>query len=274
MTDNLHKQSQQHFRTDPYLRTDSYLQSERQGRLFGWGIALLFHLVLVLFFVTTGFRTIYPIPRNDGILVEFLPEPLPPVAPRAIPGEEPRAPIPDPNRDVRLVQQAIHTEEVQSEARTQQSTLGETGDVELHEPEPPQINDRALFRSRDRGDSLAEQSSRIVGTTMQAGAPDGNTRQGNPDGTPVAKLEGRYPQDGALPLPEYKAQDAGMVVVDIVVDQYGKVTNATFNPVGSTTTNKTLTDAAIEAAKKAKFNISASAPVSQKGTITYVFTLK
>ena len=250
-----------------------HTQTERQGKWIGGGIALLFHLLLVLFFVTTGFRTLHPIPQNEWFLVDFLPDPTP-ILPQATPGEQPRTPDPDPEEEVRLVQQATHTEEVPSEVRTQQSTPGETGEVEIYEPPPPKpIDQRALYRSRDTGDTLAEQSSRTTSTTMQAGAPDGNTRQGNPDGTPAAALPGRNVV-GALPLPDYTANAGGIVVVQIMVDQYGNVTGATVTQTGTTVQNKTLWDAAVKAAKKAKFTRSDTAPVVQKGTITYVFTLK
>ncbi|MCL2502504.1 MAG: hypothetical protein FWE99_05165 [Bacteroidales bacterium] len=243
---------------------DHSKQTDRQGKLIGGGVALLFHALLSLLFLSTGFTTIIPEPQDQGILVEYIPE-FQQIIPRAIPGREPRTLEPDPSREVRLVQQATHTEVVPSEARTQPSTLGEVGDIERHEPPPPTpINQRALFRSRDTGDSLAEQSSRVAGNTMQAGPPDGNTREGNPDGTPSAKLEGRTPY-GDLPRPQYNASNvAGEVVVNIRVDQHGNVTGANVTQTGTTVQNRILWEAAVEAALKAKFNVSGSAPVVQE----------
>ena len=256
--------------------TDTIQQSGQKNRLIGGGVALLFHLLLLLFSISSGFVAIQPPPQDQGILIEFLPEPTF-VMPRAIPGQEPRALVPDPSQDVRLVQQAQHVEVVPSDARTQASTLGEFGEVELFEPPPPtEINQRALFRSRDTGDTLAEQSNRTATNNMQAGHPDGNTRQGNPDGTPVARLFGRI-SDGALPEPVYNASNvAGEVVVNIWVDQHGKVTRASVNQTGTTVQNSTLWDAAVQAALKAKFNMSTSADntVVQQGTITYEFRLR
>lgn len=252
---------------------EHHIQSERQNRWIGGGVTLVFHLLVLFSFVTTGFRSIYPQPQAQDILVEFIPEPTP-VIPQAIPNVEPRSPDPDPDSDVRLVQQAINTEVVPGEERTQERTLGETGDVEVHEPPPPKpINERALFTSRDTGDSLARQSSQTAGNTMQAGHPGGNTREGNPNGAPSATLPGRNVL-GALPLPEYTTNSGGTVVVRIWVDQYGQVTNASINMTGTTVQNKTLWDAAVKAALKARFNVSANAPVVQEGAISYVFILK
>ena len=256
------------------MADEFYIRTGRLGKWVGGGTVVLFHLLLLLLFSASGFRTLYPLQQDQSFLVEFLPDPVD-MAVRAIPGQEPRSLDPDPDQDVRLVQQALNTEEVQSEARTLQSTPGETGDVEVYEPDSPRpIDQRALYRSRDIGDTLAEQSSRVAADAMQAGAPEGNARQGNPEGVPSARLSGRTPY-GALPLPDYNASNvSGTVVVRITVDQYGTVTNANVTQTGTTVQNRTLWDAAVKAALKAKFNVSAAAPVVQEGTITYVFTLK
>ena len=244
------------------------------SKLAGTVLVVVFHLLIVLFLSTTGFRTIHPTPQDQGILIEFLPDPVY-VRPRAIPGQQPRSPNPDPNREVRIIQQAIAAEINEGQVRTQQSTPGETGDVPVYEPPTPKpINERALFRSRDTGDSLADQRSRVVeSNAMQAGHPDGNTKEGNPDGTPSAALAGRSVL-GSLPLPDFTANVGGTVVVRIMVDQYGNVTSASVTQTGTTVQNRTLWDAAVRAAKQAKFNVSAAAPLIQEGTITYVFILR
>ena len=79
---------------------------------------------------------------------------------------------------------------------------------------------------------------------------------------------------GNLPLPEYDVAKSGTVVVRILVDQYGTVTNAVPGVQGTTVQDATLWEAARQAALKAKFNISASAPAIQEGIISYIFTLK
>ena len=247
--------------------------AEKQGRMIGGGVAVAFHVLLACFLFTSGFKVIYPPPQEQAILIDFLPEPQL-IQPTAIPAAQPRSPNPNPQEQVRLVQQAAHVEEVPTETRTQESTLGETGDVDVHEPPPPKpINERALFRSRDVGDSLAEQGSSRVANDMQAGHTDGNTLKGNPEGQPSARLAGRTVH-GTLPPPEYKANVGGVVVVRISVDQLGSVTNAQVDMTGTTVQEKTLWDAAIKAAYKAKFNNSATADVVQRGSITYVFVLK
>ena len=76
---------------------------------------------------------------------------------------------------------------------------------------------------------------------------------------------------GSLPLPNYRVQDAGTVTVKVLVDRNGNVVSAV--PLRSTTPNSSLLKSSVEAALKAKFNTSESAPDLQEGTITYKYKL-
>ncbi len=78
---------------------------------------------------------------------------------------------------------------------------------------------------------------------------------------------------GSLPQPSYSIQEEGIVVVQVTVNKYGQVVSAEYQLKGSTTQNSTLKKAAIDAAKKAKFNSDPNAAAFQKGTITYHFVL-
>jgi colicin import membrane protein len=78
----------------------------------------------------------------------------------------------------------------------------------------------------------------------------------------------------SLPLPDYKHQVAGIVVVEVTVNQGGVVTNAIAGFRGSTIQHEGLWDAARRAALRARFDTSPDSPVSQKGTITYRFVLQ
>ncbi|MGQ1785755.1 MULTISPECIES: cell envelope integrity protein TolA [unclassified Saccharicrinis] len=78
---------------------------------------------------------------------------------------------------------------------------------------------------------------------------------------------------GSLPQPNYGIQEEGIIVVQVTVNKYGQVVSAEYQLKGSTTQNSTLKKAAIDAAKKAKFNADPNAAAFQKGTITYHFEL-
>lgn len=84
----------------------------------------------------------------------------------------------------------------------------------------------------------------------------------------VYHLENRY--HVSLPVPVYLTQRGGTVVVDIVVNQQGKVVEATPRENGAFT-DKQLFAYAKEAASRTVFNHDNSAPSAQKGTIQYTF---
>lgn len=142
---------------------------------------------------------------------------------------------------------------------------------------PREVNRRALFPGRTAGStSTSEGTGRGAGNQGNlAGDPAGShegTGTGT-GGTGTASLAGRS-LVGALPRPEYGARDEGRVIVDIVVDRQGKVTSASYRSVGSTTQNSTLVNAALRAARQARFNVDENAAVSQRGTITYIFRMQ
>ena len=94
----------------------------------------------------------------------------------------------------------------------------------------------------------------------------------NPDGLDQLDkgLQGRG-LVGDLPRPSHPGGKSGKVVIRVTVDARGRVTGASYEPVGSTTDAPELVAAARQAALKARFTESRAAV--QGGTITYVFTL-
>lgn len=76
---------------------------------------------------------------------------------------------------------------------------------------------------------------------------------------------------GSFPVPVYSADVSGKVIIEVVVDKNGNVTQASYRSQGSTTANTELVNAAISAAKKARF--TSSDEDTQRGTITYNFKL-
>ncbi len=79
---------------------------------------------------------------------------------------------------------------------------------------------------------------------------------------------------GDLPRPQYDgSNDAGTIVVDITVDNKGRVINARIRVTGSegsAASNSNLRNSALEAARRAVFESSASAG-NQQGYIVYYF---
>jgi len=115
----------------------------------------------------------------------------------------------------------------------------------------------------------------------------GSGNQGSPNGTPGANQYGLGGGEGkgisfnlsgrnarSLPKPAFPGNEAGIVVVEVTVDKFGKVTKALPGVKGSNTVDPDLLEAARKAAVAASFNTDQKAPAFQKGTITYHFILQ
>ena len=123
------------------------------------------------------------------------------------------------------------------------------------------------------------QTSKGDGTTNKKGD------QGSQEGDPNSKnyigggsgdgirhnLRGR--SIASKPSIRDDSQDEGKVVVDIRVNQNGKVIAAEPGARGSTTTSKILYKKAKEAALNTRFNASPDAPQEQRGQMTFIFIL-
>lgn len=81
-------------------------------------------------------------------------------------------------------------------------------------------------------------------------------------------LEGRW--HNYIYIPTYKCQGGGTVILDIVINQAGKVISALIAENKSTNDN-CLREEAYRSAVSAQFNSNLKSPVKQLGTMTYVF---
>jgi len=82
-------------------------------------------------------------------------------------------------------------------------------------------------------------------------------------------LENRY--EVRLPVPVYKCEGEGIVEVQIVVDQRGRVVQVGVDNLGDSLNEICLAEAAKAAALSTRFNSNFEAPARQRGTITYHF---
>ncbi|MCF8222460.1 MAG: hypothetical protein K9J25_04880 [Bacteroidales bacterium] len=74
-----------------------------------------------------------------------------------------------------------------------------------------------------------------------------------------------------LPIPIYKCENAGLIVMDIIVDRSGEIKEYRYNDNESSTADGCLLEAAIDAVKRSRFNPDPSAVNKQAGSITYQF---
>ncbi len=135
------------------------------------------------------------------------------------------------------------------------------------------VNSRALFPG-------ADSSSHELNQGAESGAGASKSNQNGSDDSETGNAEslsGNYSLEGRkllgdLPLPDYEADAHGRVIMNITVDETGRVTMARLESVGSTTNNTILIDAARRAALEARF--SSSTEFLASGTITYIFRMR
>ena len=190
-------------------------------------------------------------PQSDIIYIEYV-KPEPPPKPK---------PKPAPK-----VKEAPRHEHLAPRDNSQQ-TAGKAEETRT-------VNQRALFKmSKDGADKPANAGNpyaRQDTVTTAAGTGGGL----NPIGNEALDegLQGRG-LVGSLPQPVYPAGNkSGKVVIRVVVNQAGVVTEAAYEQKGSTINDKAFIDAALAAARKARFTESKA--FVQGGRITYLFKMK
>lgn len=96
-----------------------------------------------------------------------------------------------------------------------------------------------------------------------------STKSGGMDNSSISfSLVGRSAR--FIPNPVYTCDTPGKIVVNITVNQDGRVISTSINKASSTSSNECITDQALEYANQALFSRLSGRP-SQPGTITYNF---
>ena len=190
-------------------------------------------------------------PQSDIIYIEYV-EPEPPPKPK---------PKPQPK-----VKEAPRHERLAPRDNSQQAS----GKAE----ETRTVNQKALFKMSKSGVDKPANAGNPYAKQDTVATASGTGGGLNPVGNDALDegLQGRG-LIGSLPQPIYPAGNrGGKVVIRVTVNQSGVVTEAAYEPKGSTTSDKALVDAALAAARKARF---AEAKVfKQGGKITYIFRMK
>lgn len=150
--------------------------------------------------------------------------------------------------------------EIQNRA---QGAFGKSGSGSGGEGNSDGKSQGATFPGGNQGVPTGDPNASTYG---QGGSGSGNQGSG-----PSFSLAGRSAK--SLPRPNYPGNDEGTVVVKIIVDKNGKVTQAEPGAQGTTIMNRQFWNEARQAALKASFNVDPSAPAFQQGTITYRFVL-
>ncbi|MCK5822670.1 MAG: hypothetical protein KAG95_01610 [Bacteroidales bacterium] len=291
-----------------------YIQKHRYG-IFG---TIVFFTIVVVILISFGFYTELPLPKEEGILINFgtddngagLIEPQKSIeetqevkAEEIIPKETEPQTIEEPDEKGEDVlnqdfEEAAAIEKKKKEAEKQKKIKEK--ELERQRLKEEQSREQeALRKKKEQEEKQKLINNRIknafstgkndnANSSQGEGVTSGKGNQGSKNGSVDSKnhgegnglgnkgvsfsLKGRNPH--FLPKPEYNLQLSGIVVVEVTVDQNGKVVKANPGIKGSTILDATLLNAAQKAALKAKFDVKHNAPAYQKGTITYHFILQ
>jgi hypothetical protein len=139
---------------------------------------------------------------------------------------------------------------------------------ELNVNDQPAANWNAKPQETPKEESTSENLTKEESTDVSKNVTGVRTFYKGPT-TVSYFLEGRYHQ--YLPIPVYKCQGHGKVVMKIEVNQQGFVVNLDVNKAQSEIPDECILETAINAARSTRFNVKKDAPPKQQGTLTYVF---
>jgi len=255
-----------------------------KSETYGLVGTVLLHVLIILCLVLFGFTQSKPLPPLDeGLTVNFgnideaegLFEPageLTNTQSEAIP-----EPVVETKPEKALISQT-HEPSVSLEDKKakelEQAKQKERQVAKAQEQKAATIRNQAASAF---GSSAGKGSSQGTGSgTGNQGVTTGDPKSGNYAGGGTGygqfTLNGRS-LNGGLPHPSYSIQEEGTVVVQITVNPKGSVIASSISLKGTNTDNSTLRNAALSAAKRARFN-TIDGNQNQSGTITYHFRLK
>lgn len=132
--------------------------------------------------------------------------------------------------------------------------------------EARQLEER--MRSNQALYKKAQEASKMPSQQQSQAGPRSSSEKAYRGASVLAySVEGR--QGTFLPVPAYLCEGGGDIVVDIVVNQKGYVTDASIS--SRTTGSECLFSEALKAARRSRFTMDAKVPASQRGSITYRF---
>ena len=168
---------------------------------------------------------------------------------------------------------------VKTNKKNKKESKAETPVVKEEQPSEELLSALAALKNKKKhtGKGEGDGNTGGSGNGTKQGVGDGNDT-GHGNGTPGYNGKGGYDLKGRQlmhkPARMSDNEEEGIVVVEIIVDENGKVTKATPGQRGSTTTSSKLYSKARQAAYEAKFNSSPDGIKEQRGTYTFVFTLE
>ena len=227
---------------------------------------IIFHLLLAIIFMVTKVRAL-PEKNDQPVLITF--EQSPPPVPEnqekenLVPDEELKkmlhnVPVneamkKDENIDINKYIDNVKEEMIKEGKLGKDNYIDEQHRLEA-EMEKELSRPLPLKEEEKAGDSLSK-------AELEAAKYAGPTRV-------KYYLPNRYARNLVIPI--YKCEDAGMVVLNIVVNREGRVISVTVDNDKSTP-GTCMRETALRAARRSLFNTDPDAPEKQEGTITFYF---
>jgi hypothetical protein len=240
-----------------------YLIKIYRRNIYGVMGTLIFHILLVAAFILAEVDMKGNI-KEEPLVIEF---------PDILPEEEEK--VPDPVRPEDMSAQEKIPNNLTNVASNRLSVKNNTNspDKFFDNDYQKEVNEAKQMVS-NVNNQLAKEKLKLEDIKMPVETTEGM----NPDSIKnviysgesniVYYLENRY--HVSLPIPVYLAQGGGKIIIDIVVDRQGKVTQATPKP-GQKVRDEQIVVYAQTAAMRTLFNADPKAPAAQKGTIHYTF---
>jgi TonB family protein len=247
--------------------------------------SILIHAVLLIIFAFFGMNYMVPPPEEEGITINFgtvdegMMNPNESTTPtenqEVISDQATEQPTPEEVVEEDLITQDVEEAPSLDQQEKEKPKVEQPKEEIKEEPQP----DKTLSSAIDKWKKNKDVENSGDGTTNKSGDqgdlngdPDSKRYIGGGAGDGVSfSLAGRT-RISSPPIEDY-SQEEGTVVVDIIVDQYGKVVRASPGARGSTTANAQLYKKAKEAALQTRFNANPNAAEQQKGTMTFIFIL-
>ncbi len=254
-----------------------------KNKRIGLTTTIIIHVVLVILFIFFGMTHMNPPPEEEGITINFGTSEMGmgDVQPQEIAStstpEETIDNTPEETPTETSAEQDILTATDDAPAVQTKKEKEEPKEVKepvKEEPKPDKnLTDALSNWKNNKNTNSGEGDTQQPGDQGSTdGDPNSTNRTGGGQGNGVSfNLSGR----SMLAAPRIKddSQEEGKVVVDIIVDNTGKVVRATPGARGSTTASTILYDKAKKAAYATKFNANPNAAQEQKGQMTFIFIL-
>jgi hypothetical protein len=204
--------------------------------------------------------------QKEQVMIEFNPEMLKPLEDKTEESEKAEA-------EIEKTMPKLSSGEVHSIAANVSSKLEDKLSTSKYEQQVMQeLGIGSLKTENNAGTQPPSPDENAIEPAVEENKPDKEGYVPNvirKENTTVSYfLENRWHRH--LYIPTYKCQGGGTVIIDIVINQSGKVVSATIAE-NKSTHDQCLLEEAYHSATTAVFNSDSKSPTKQIGTITYVF---